>query len=207
MSWPTDDLTNTHLDQGTGDPSLARPELNALLLKVQAILAEVTAGAKVWHSANDGTGSGLDADTLDGKHLSEIPNKVMFTGFAQSPVVAATTRYSNISGRNAGQAIESNTVREIIPFQPGITVVTVKDFFVRAGANSTVGNTIITLLKNGNTTGISITYPAGSNTSLQSDKSNTITYSPTTDLLSISWMNNGASGTLDSVSWGFTVEE
>lgn len=29
-------------------------------------------GYKVWHSGNDGSGSGLDADTLDGKQLSEI---------------------------------------------------------------------------------------------------------------------------------------
>lgn len=27
---------------------------------------------KLWHSGNDGTGSGLDADLLDGKHLSDI---------------------------------------------------------------------------------------------------------------------------------------
>lgn len=44
MTWPNDDLTNAALDAGTDDPSLARAELNALLLKVQAILAEVVAG-------------------------------------------------------------------------------------------------------------------------------------------------------------------
>ena len=44
MGWATDDLTNTQLDGGTDDPSLARAQLNALLLKVQAILAEVTPG-------------------------------------------------------------------------------------------------------------------------------------------------------------------
>ena len=30
------------------------------------------AGNKVWHAGNDGTGSGLDADLLDGKHASEL---------------------------------------------------------------------------------------------------------------------------------------
>lgn len=44
MAWPNDDLTNANLDAGTDDPSLARAELNALLLKVQAILGEVVAG-------------------------------------------------------------------------------------------------------------------------------------------------------------------
>lgn len=72
MAWPNDDLSNTELDQGTDSPKLARAQLNALLLKVQAILAEVAAGETVWHSGNDGSGSGLDADTLDGKHLSQI---------------------------------------------------------------------------------------------------------------------------------------
>jgi len=37
---------------------------------------------KVWHAGNDGSGSGLDADTLDGKHVSEIgscpPGTIMF---------------------------------------------------------------------------------------------------------------------------------
>ena len=30
------------------------------------------AGNKIWHAGNDGSGSGLDADLLDGKHLSDI---------------------------------------------------------------------------------------------------------------------------------------
>ena len=39
MAYPLDDLTNTHLDAGSDDPSQARAELNALLLKVQAMLS------------------------------------------------------------------------------------------------------------------------------------------------------------------------
>lgn len=31
-------------------------------------------GYKVWHEGNDGSGSGLDADTLDGKHYTDIIN-------------------------------------------------------------------------------------------------------------------------------------
>lgn len=53
MAWPTDDLTNAHLDAGGDDPSQARAELNALLLKVQEILAEVADGEDVWHTGND----------------------------------------------------------------------------------------------------------------------------------------------------------
>lgn len=33
-------------------------------------------GNKIWHMGNDGSGSGLDADTLDGKHLSEITSGI-----------------------------------------------------------------------------------------------------------------------------------
>jgi len=31
---------------------------------------------KIWHSGNDGTGSGLDADLLDGKHWSDIKSYI-----------------------------------------------------------------------------------------------------------------------------------
>jgi len=34
------------------------------------------AGNKIWHAGNDGSGSGLDADLLDGKHLSEILSEI-----------------------------------------------------------------------------------------------------------------------------------
>jgi len=34
------------------------------------------AGNKVWHAGNDGSGSGLDADLLDGKHWSDIQNYI-----------------------------------------------------------------------------------------------------------------------------------
>jgi hypothetical protein len=36
---------------------------------------------KVWHAGNDGSGSGLDADTLDGKHFSDISLKLLFAGY------------------------------------------------------------------------------------------------------------------------------
>lgn len=52
-AWPTDDLTNTHLDASSDDPALGRAELNALLLKVQSMLA----------ARNDNSGiCGLDSN-------------------------------------------------------------------------------------------------------------------------------------------------
>lgn len=69
MAWPTDDLTTTHLDSETDLVAAARTEIIAAVNKIKAILAEVPAGKKVWHEDNDGAGSGLDADRLDGVEL------------------------------------------------------------------------------------------------------------------------------------------
>jgi hypothetical protein len=70
MAWPTDSLTKTHFDAGTDSPSSARAELEALYDHVKLISAEVTDGETVWHSGNDGGGSGLDADKLDNEEGS-----------------------------------------------------------------------------------------------------------------------------------------
>lgn len=80
MAWPTDDLQNDHLDQGTDRPDLGRPQLNSLVLKIKSILAEVAAGATVWHSGNDGPGSGLDADTVDGDSAANLKSRANHTG-------------------------------------------------------------------------------------------------------------------------------
>jgi len=66
MTWPSDTLSNANLDQGTDKPHLARPDLNALLLMVQNILAEAPAGSLLLTNQDEGAGNGLDADTVDG---------------------------------------------------------------------------------------------------------------------------------------------
>lgn len=43
--------------------------LNALEVKAKNLTVN---GSKVWHAGNDGTGSGLDADLLDGYHINNI---------------------------------------------------------------------------------------------------------------------------------------
>lgn len=74
MVWPTDDLTTTHLDAGTDDPGQARAEIKACVDKLKTVLGEVSSGATVWHSGNDGGGSGLDSDLLDAQHGSYYRN-------------------------------------------------------------------------------------------------------------------------------------
>jgi hypothetical protein len=97
MAWPTDTITTTYLDAGTDDPSLARAELKTVADKVKDIIAgratasgvcDLDASALIpaarlsasaittalgytpWHAGNDGTGTGLDADLLDGVHAA-----------------------------------------------------------------------------------------------------------------------------------------
>lgn len=55
MSWPSDNLTNTYLDQTTDNASLARAELNSLVLKVKSILAEASPGDVLITNNNLGT--------------------------------------------------------------------------------------------------------------------------------------------------------
>ncbi len=97
MAWPTDTITTTYLDAGTDDPSLARAEIKTVADKVKDVIAgrgttsgvcdldasgyvpssrltssniTTALGYTPWHAGNDGTGSGLDADKLDGNEAS-----------------------------------------------------------------------------------------------------------------------------------------
>lgn len=90
MAWPTDDLTTTHLDAGTDDPSQARAELKSAVDKLKSVLGEVTAAATVWHSGNDGGGSGLDADTVDTYQASALLDLANATGTLSSSKVQTT---------------------------------------------------------------------------------------------------------------------
>ena len=74
MPWPTNSLTKTHFDAGTDSPANARAELEALYDHVNLISAEVTDGATVWHSDNDGPTSGLSAQYLGGQDSSFFLN-------------------------------------------------------------------------------------------------------------------------------------
>lgn len=70
MTWPTDDLTNANTDAPTDRPDLARDEINSTILKVKSILGEAPAGSLLLTNQDEGTGNGLDADTVDGEHAS-----------------------------------------------------------------------------------------------------------------------------------------
>jgi len=130
MVWPTDDLTTTHLDAGTDDPGQARAEIKACVDKLKTVLGEVSSGATVWHSGNDGGGSGLDSDLLGGQQGSyyrnasninagKINNAYVNTGAGNgldSDLLDGQhgTYYQNASNLNAGSIpgarIAANTI-------------------------------------------------------------------------------------------------
>lgn len=99
MAWPTDSLTKNNFDAGTDSPANARAELEALYDHVKLISAEVTDGATVWHSGNDGATSGLDADLLDGQHGSFYQNASNLNA-GTVPLAQIPT---NLTGKNADQ--------------------------------------------------------------------------------------------------------
>ena len=66
---------------------------------VKLISAEVTDGATVWHSGNDGATSGLDADLLDGQHGSFYQNASNLNA-GTVPLAQIPT---NLTGKNADQ--------------------------------------------------------------------------------------------------------
>lgn len=80
MTIPSANLTKTHMDASTDDPSQARAEIAAIVDKVNALITDIGAGSIVWTNSNDGAGSGLDADLLDGQQGSHYLDLANATG-------------------------------------------------------------------------------------------------------------------------------
>ena len=55
-------------------------------------------GNKVWHAGNDGSGSGLDADLLDGWHQTEIVGLQSFSDFTLGTLVTTNINSSGTNG-------------------------------------------------------------------------------------------------------------
>ncbi|MBL4898857.1 MAG: hypothetical protein JKX76_04305 [Colwellia sp.] len=106
MATPTDTINTSNLDSGDDDPSLARVDLLELANVVKAIILDIGAGNTVWTNANDGAGSGLDADTVDGNQASTLLDDTTFNG-------QLAAYYRNANNMNAGELpagrLNSNT--------------------------------------------------------------------------------------------------
>lgn len=80
-------LTKTHFDSLTDNPRLARSELEKLFDYVNALAQDLPTGSSLYHSNNQGNGSGLDAERLAGQLASYYLNLSNATGsIAQSAV-------------------------------------------------------------------------------------------------------------------------
>jgi len=113
LAYPIDDLTNVHLNASTDDPSQARAELNALLLKVQAMIAATGTGIsealKLDSNGDIPTGVG-HADNVPiadgGTGAATAPNALINLGLT---AVAAEINYNNISTLGISEASKTVT--------------------------------------------------------------------------------------------------
>lgn len=62
---------------GDGNLRIARTDINQDWASGDVNILLGSNNYKVWHAGNDGSGSGLDADLLDGKHLGNVSDRVM----------------------------------------------------------------------------------------------------------------------------------
>lgn len=68
-------------------------------------------GNNVWHAGNDGPGSGMDADTLDGLHANS---------FMRSNIDAETTGRITISNVGAGSGVREKALLTLKNYQPAL---------------------------------------------------------------------------------------
>lgn len=62
---------------GDGNLRIARTDINQDWVSGDVNILLGSNNYKVWHAGNDGSGSGLDADLLDNKHLGNVGDRVM----------------------------------------------------------------------------------------------------------------------------------
>lgn len=62
---------------GDGNLRIAKTDINQDWISGDVNILLGSNNYKVWHAGNDGSGSGLDADLLDGKHLGNVGDRVM----------------------------------------------------------------------------------------------------------------------------------
>lgn len=86
---------------------------------------------KIWHAGNDGTGSGLDADLLDGKNIGTSGNTVPLLD-GTNTWSSANTFNGNLNVGNATMRNYSPTDTDIVALVPGSTAGT----FIKAQDNA-----------------------------------------------------------------------
>jgi hypothetical protein len=115
---------------------------------------------KVWHDGNDGSGSGLDSDKLDGQHGSYYAPKASpaLTGTPTAPTAAANTNTTQI----ATTAYVQGEITDLIGGAPG-ALDTLNELAAAINDDSSYASTITTALagkvaKSGDTMTGTLTY-------------------------------------------------
>ena len=78
--------------------------------------------SEIWHSGNDGSGSGLDADLLDGQDGSFYTNVIARLGYTplnQTAYTAADILSKLLAVDGAGSGLDADTVHGYVPVQRG----------------------------------------------------------------------------------------
>lgn len=112
MAWPSGTISTANMDAGTDSPASARADIKALADLVNLIRAEVATGATVFSTSNDGAGSGLDADLLDGNdgayYLNAANLSAGLLALARLPATLTGKDADSVDGIHAAAAAAPN---------------------------------------------------------------------------------------------------
>jgi hypothetical protein len=108
----------------------------------------------VWHQGNDGSGSGLDADTVDGTHASGLVSTLSFSDFVDGTLVRTDINYSQFSGDSFQLEIEGKSYGQIYPWLVRAQGYIYGDTIINQGIVDYTGNFNIEALRAFNLDGV-----------------------------------------------------
>jgi hypothetical protein len=111
-------------------------------------------GNRVWHAGNDGSGSGLEADTVDGVHAASLVPQTSFSDFVDGTLVRTDINYSQFSGDSFQLEIEGKSYGQIYPWLVRAQGYIYGDTIINQGIVDYTGNFNIEALRAFNLDGV-----------------------------------------------------
>lgn len=114
--WPTDNITTTHVDAATDDPSQARAEIYTTMLRVKDVIgarnsasgvAPLDASALVPLANIPATLTGKSADTLDGINSTSFARVDAASNFTTAPTISGNTVW-HAGNDGAGSGLDAD---------------------------------------------------------------------------------------------------